>query len=80
MDVGGRRCAGRTVGVGEDSGLVVGQGLRQSEPHSLTADVSLLGVGRRSSSVYGPRQGSTFQCAGTLSHSCGQTTAFNFIF
>ena len=48
MDVGGRRCAGRTAGVGEDSGLVVGQGLRQSEPHSLTADVSLLGVGRRS--------------------------------
>ena len=44
MDVGGRRCAGRTVGVGEDSGLVVGQGLRQSEPHSLTADVSLLGL------------------------------------
>ena len=55
-------------------------GLRQSEPHSLTADVSLLGVGRRSSSVYGPRQGSTFQCAGTLSHSCGPTTAPQFLF
>ena len=26
VEVGSRRCAGRTAGVGEDSGLVVGQG------------------------------------------------------
>ena len=77
MEVGSRRCAGRPAGVGEESELVVGQGQGSL---SLTADVSLLGVGRRSSSVYGPRQGSTFQCAGTLSHSCGPTTAPQFYF
>ena len=45
MEVGGRRFAGRPGGAGEESELVVGQGQGSL---SMTADVSLLGVGRHS--------------------------------
>ena len=45
MEVGGRRYAGRPGGEGEGSELVVGQGQGSL---GVTADISLLGVGRHS--------------------------------
>ena len=45
MEVGGRRCGRRPGGEGEESELVVGQGQGSL---GVTADVSLLGVGRHS--------------------------------
>ena len=45
MEVGGRRYAGRPGGEGEEGELVVGQGQGSL---GVTADVSLLGVGRHS--------------------------------